>query len=88
MDVELKGLKVWLRRSFGIKNGMSYSKLLFGMINNKNTPLFCFNSFPVNSKTHVSNIFIIAVIYLLKNILSVLCTKVDLSKRSVLKKKK
>lgn len=34
------------RRVFWIKYGMSFSKLLFGMINNKGTPLFSLLFFP------------------------------------------
>ena len=41
---------------------------------------FAVNPFPVELGTHVSNSFIIAVIYLLKNILSVPYIKVDVRK--------
>ena len=40
--------------------------------------------FPVDLRTHISNIFIIAVIYSLKNILSVLYIKVDVRKTLLL----
>lgn len=64
---------------------MSDSKLL-GIMKNKSMPFFAVNPLSIDLRTHVSNVFIIALIYLLKSIPSILYIKVDVRKMLFFKK--
>ena len=54
--------KVWLGTAFLVKSKMSFLKSLFSMINNTNTPCFCFYF-----NSHVMNVFLYAMLTIKTN---------------------